>query len=559
MVTVSRAHVTPALMLLRTLRHQTDAPIYVVGNLVASEAAWMRALGAIYLDEGDVDLSGRFPAIEWTSKYRAIGWYRQMFLRLAVDRYVDARHVVVLDSEVFCFDNWDERRFHQDGRLKSIGWVPANRKPEWDYRMYRGAAELLRGLPGCEGALDYVESGTYRRHISGLVLFSTDNLRHLWQRLEDETDLPAVLDRIFNHEPELAFSDHDFYGIAADLGVFDEVDPPALVEELLGWYDRHPDPAFDAAATDPMWSMCQTYVDHRGATAYQRYIDATAARLGRRTPEVPYWNAGDRALLEDVETTSSPTAYFGRYERQLDHTFRARYTTMRTALDLLAAARPEEPTIVEIGTSRDANVGGGHSTSKFGEYLSRQGGVLHSVDISAEAIDFSIRASADYLPWIRHHVSDSTRFLEQFEGTIDLLYLDGLDSTPGREEVAAEKQLEEIRAALPHLSAEAVVLLDDAALPLEGKTRLSSVFLQEHGFERVADDYQRLFRRVPGRTGAAASPAKEALRRVARVARAAARRTPPPVRSAVRATARRAPRIVRRVGRQVLDRVRNAS
>jgi predicted O-methyltransferase YrrM len=535
MITVSRAHELPAQMLLRTLRHQTEAPIHVVGNLADDGAARMRALGAEYIDERDVDLSGRFPPVEWQAKYRQVGWYRQMFLRLAVDRYLDARHVIVLDSEVFCFDNWDENRFYQDGRLKSVGWTPEQRKAEWDYRMYRGAAELLRGLSGCEGAMEYVESDGYRRHISGVVLFSTDNLRHLWQRLEKETDLPATLDRVVNHEPELAFSDHDFYGIAADLGVFDDVDPPALVSELMGWYDRHPDPAFEAVTGDPMWSMCQTYVEHGTAHAYQRYIEDTAARLDRRTPPVPYWNPGDRELLKDVDDESSPTAYFGRYEEQLDHTVRARYRTMRTALDLLTAAKPAEPTIVEIGTSRDANVGGGHSTFKFGEYLSRQGGVLHSVDISAEAIDFSIRASADYLPWIRHHVSDSTAFLTQFQGTIDLLYLDGLDSTPGRETVAAEKQLEEIQAALPLLAPEAVVLLDDAALPLEGKTRLSSVFLQEHGFERVLDEYQRLFRRPPAVPRSALSSAVTSVRaRLGSVVRAADRRAPESLRRLAR-------------------------
>src|SRR4051794_39206918 len=122
MITVSRAHELPAQMLLRTLRHQIEASIYVVGNLDAAGAARMRAMGVDYIDERDVDLDGRFPAVEWTAKYRQVGWYRQVFLRLAMDRYLDARHVVVLDSEVFCFDNWDEERFYEQGRLKSLGW-----------------------------------------------------------------------------------------------------------------------------------------------------------------------------------------------------------------------------------------------------------------------------------------------------------------------------------------------------------------------------------------------------------------------------------------------------
>jgi hypothetical protein len=88
---------------------------------------------------------------------------------------------------------------------------------------------------------------------------------------------------------------------------------------------------------------------------------------------------------------------------------------------------------------------------------------------------------------------DSTAFLAGYEGTIDLLYHDGFDSLPGQEEPAARKQLDEIVAALPHLALRAVVLLDDAALPDEGKTRYSSAFLADHGFELRHDAYQRLF------------------------------------------------------------------
>jgi predicted O-methyltransferase YrrM len=516
------------MMLLRTLRHQTDAPIYVVGNLGEHGRARMRAFGVTYIDERDVDLQGRFPEVNWDAKYRNVGWYRQMLLRLSVDRYVDADHVVVLDSEVFCFDNWDERRLYANGRLKSLGWVPTT-TPEWDSRMYQGAALLISGLRGCEDAPAYAASPEYRRHISGVVLFSTANLRHLWGRLEQEADLPSLLDRLFNQEPEVAFSDHDTYGIAVDLGVFDDVDPAEPVEELLGWYDRHSDPAFEGVTHDAMWSMCQTYRDYRTPRRYLAYMERRASELQRRLPDVPYWNPGDRELLLPTPPGEGPTDYFGTYQKQLDHTFRGRYGTMRGALDLLAERRPGKATIVEIGTSRDENVGGGHSTFKFGEYLSRQGGVLHSVDISAEAIDFSRRATADYLPWIRHHVSDPTAFLARFDGQIDLLYLDGLDSTPGHEEVAAKKQLEEIQTALPKLSPEAVVLLDDAALPLEGKTRLSSAFLEERGFERVLDDYQRLFVRRPPSAG------------------------PAPVRG-VRALLRRAAGAVQRRARAVLER-----
>ncbi len=493
MVTVSQEHVVPAVFLLRTLRHRTSAPILVVGNVADEDARRFRALGAEYLDERDVDLSGRWPDPAWTEKHRSVGWYRQMFLRLSIDRYMTADHVVILDSEVFVFDNWDESRLYEDGRLKSFGWTPAVRYSDWDYSMYRGAAFILQGLQGCERAMEYAESDQFRRHISGVVLFSRANVAHLWRRLETETDLPAVMTRLFDDEPELALSDHDFYGIAADLGVFDEVDPPALADDLLGWYEGHTDVVFQRFRKHAMWSMNQQFRGANDVASYQAYIQHIASDLGRELPEIPYWNPDDRQLLMP-EPTGSGTAYFGKYQEQLDHTFRARYSTMSTALALLAEAKPEQATIVEVGTLRDSTPGGGHSTFKFAEYLARNGGgTVHSVDILPEAIDFSREAVADYLPWVSHYVADSTQFLTSFSGEIDMLYLDGLDSTPGQETVASEKQLAEILAAYDRLSPNAVILLDDAALEKEGKTRLSSQFLSAHGFDLILDEYQRLY------------------------------------------------------------------
>jgi hypothetical protein len=483
------------MMLLRTLRHRTAFPIIVVGNLDDLAAAKIRALGATYIDERDLDLSGRMPAVSWKQKFRDVGWYRQMFIRLSIDRFVDAEHVVILDSEVFVFDNWDERRLYEGGRLKSLYWIPAKRKSDWDYMMYRGAAFLIQHLTGCERAMEYASSNEFRRHISGVVLFSRTNVQHLWRRLENECDLPVVLEMLFEREKDLAFSDHDLYGIAVDLGLFDEIDLPAPVHDLLGWYDRHDDATFEAFRENAMWSMCQDYTAYSTAASYFAYAKQTAESLGRRLPEIPYWNEGDRALIDDASKGRRVAGYFDKYRRQLDRTFRRRFTTMSRALQLAASSDTSGPVIVEIGTLRDATVGGGHSTFKFGEFCERFNGELHSVDISPEAIEFSMRASADYLPWITHHVSDSTAFLRSFPARINLLYLDGLDSTPGREAEASAKQLDEIEAALPRLADQAIVLLDDADLPGEGKTRHSSRFLAEHGFVMLEDRYQRLFYR----------------------------------------------------------------
>lgn len=286
LVTVSRQHVLPAMMLLSTLRERTESPIVVVGNVDDDDVHRLRALGAAYIDERDLDLAGRMPQVSWEHKHRDVGWYRQMFIRLSIDRFMDARHVVILDSEVFVFDNWDERRLYDgDGRLKSLHWVPAERKSDWDYMMYRGAGYLIAQLEGCGDALVYASSTAFRRHISGVVLFSTANVHHLWHRLEADCDLPAVLDQLFEREPDLAFSDHDLYGIAVDLGVFDEIDRPSPAAELLGWYDRHDDPVFHRFRDEAMWSMCQDYHAYKTASAYHDYATRIASSLGRRLPE----------------------------------------------------------------------------------------------------------------------------------------------------------------------------------------------------------------------------------------------------------------------------------
>ena len=285
-ITVSRNHVVPARQCIASLRCQTSAPIIVVGNLDAHDAAGLRALGAEYLDERDVDTTGRMPSFTWTRKFREVGWYRQMFLRLSVDRFVSTAQAVILDSEVFAFDNWDEARLYDPatGRPRSFFWIPATRKPEWDYRMYRGAAYLLQDLPGLEGVLDYADSDAYRRHISGVVLFSTANVRALWELLERHTDLPSTMHRLFDEEEDLMFSDHDFYGIAVDYGLFDDVVPTVLHDNLLGWYDNHDDPVFNAFRPGAMWSMCQRYADYPSDAEYRGFMERTATALGARLP-----------------------------------------------------------------------------------------------------------------------------------------------------------------------------------------------------------------------------------------------------------------------------------
>ncbi len=500
LITVSRAHFLSAQMLLMTLREKTNAGIVVVGNLDGNQAELLQLLGAAYIDEDTIDLTGRLPNVTWQKKHREFGWYKQQIIRLCIDRFMTTDQVVILDSEVFVLDNWDESRFYDQktGRPRCGYWIPEKRKPDWDYRMYEGAAYLLSFLPECKGIMDYARSDNFKRSITGVGLFSTQNVQKLWQLLQEKTDLAHNLDRLFNHEPELMFAEYVFYALAVEYGLFDDTVPTVLDEGLLGWYEGHDDPVFAAFKASAMWSMCQNYLAYPAPTSYYMYMKKTAAALHGTLPARPiYWNEPDIELIDVQYDAQEGIGYFKKYQRQLDHTFRRRFATMNRALEIVLGAGKKDPTIVEIGTLRDSTKGGGHSTYKFGEFCSRFGGTVHTVDILKEAIDFSKTASKEYQPWIQYHVSDSVDFLEKFDGKIDLLYLDGFDSTPGMEKAASEQQLKEIKTALPKLADGCAGLLDDADLPEGGKAGLSSKFLLDNGFKLEINAYQQLYTRKP--------------------------------------------------------------
>lgn len=312
LVTVSRAHLLPAQMLLLTLRKKTKAEIVVVGNLEPAQIKHIEKLGAKYIDEDAIDYKGRLPQVNWQEKYRKFGWYKQMFIRLCIDTFMTTDQVVILDSEVFVFDNWDESYFYDSatGQPRCFYWVPKKRKSDWDYRMYRGAAYLLSFLPECQGVMEYANSDTFRRHISGVVLFSTKNVAKLWQILESKTDLHKNMDNLFNNEPELAFCDHDIYGIAVDYSLFVETVPTKLYKGLLGWYDNHDDVRFQAFKKDAMWSMCQNYAAYGTPEEYYTFMRNTATELGRTLPMQDYQDYTDVKVhqpIDDKEQQSNQT------------------------------------------------------------------------------------------------------------------------------------------------------------------------------------------------------------------------------------------------------------
>ena len=492
-ITVSRRHLVAAQMCILSLRHRTSAPIVVVGNLDATGITLLRALGADYIDEREVDTSGRMPTVAWEKKFREIGWYRQMFFRLCIDRYATTDDVVILDSEMFAFDNWDEGRLYDPatGRPRSFYWVPSVRKPDWDYRMYRGSAYLLSGLPGLEDVMEYANSDSYHRHISGVVMFSTANVGELWRRLEQDTDLPATLDRLFNHEPELMFSDMDLYGIAADYGLFDRVVPVVMHAELLGWYDNHDDPVFNRFRVGAMWSMCQRYADYPTATAYRGFMEATAAALGARLPEL---FAGDLPAGAAGTTTVAPSTVGGSDHREGSHPHGdddAKGSAVDTALEWLAGGGAGAPTLVDIRLFPRGD-GAWQPAARLAGYAATVDGTVELVDASDDAVMHAMAATSELQPWIRYHATGAAAFLEACSGPIALLRIDSAGGPPDARERTLAMRRSALEAALPALADESLVLLDGGPTD-RGAARQSTRFLVRNGFTLAVDGQWQLY------------------------------------------------------------------
>ena len=215
--------------------------------------------------------------------------------------------------------------------------------------------------------------------------------------------------------------------------------------------------------------------------------------------------------------------WFSQHRDQSD----GRYFTFKKALDILFKNRGR--IIVETGTQRqEDDWGAGMSTTIFGKYCSFTGSRLYTVDNDPRNLFTSKALTEEFKDYIKYILSDSIKFLSDFNGKIDLLYLDSFDYPYGvitdyyggkdnldlaiqksnevtEEEIlerfgenlapCQEHQLNELKMAYDKLSDNAIILLDDAHLPAQGKVRLSRKFLQEEGWEEVLAYQQVLFTR----------------------------------------------------------------
>ena len=155
--------------------------------------------------------------------------------------------------------------------------------------------------------------------------------------------------------------------------------------------------------------------------------------------------------------------------------------------------------IIETGTIRGKKEeyipGDGGSTVLWGFFCSLTNNIVHTIDLSSEAIDTAKWWTKEYSNFIKYINEDSISFLTNFNNKIDLLYLDSFDSGPGFEEKAAQHQLKEIESIYEKLKKDTMILLDDAPNDLSGgKVKYSYKYLIDKNAKKIYHkDGQALF------------------------------------------------------------------
>jgi hypothetical protein len=202
-----------------------------------------------------------------------------------------------------------------------------------------------------------------------------------------------------------------------------------------------------------------------------------------------------------------------RYEEYLG----PRYQTFLDAFNAFIAIGGR--TIVELGTTRSF-VSGGHpgcmvNDAKYWKpaeprlwdwgagmftrmcpiHLKGYRPQIHSVDISAEAIEISRVITADVADLITYHHSTSEEFLNAFPEPIDLLYMDAGETGQGAEQLHFREASIVLGRQL--LSPRGIVLIDDVNIPGQSTSKgcLSIPLFLQHGFRIRSMGYQVVLQR----------------------------------------------------------------
>jgi hypothetical protein len=159
------------------------------------------------------------------------------------------------------------------------------------------------------------------------------------------------------------------------------------------------------------------------------------------------------------------------------------------------AVRFNNPVIVETGTIRAEEdwSGAGFFSYLAGCFLFHNGGgCLHSVDINPDYCAFAKQWTEQFGTIVQIYEQDSLAFLSSFKQSIDVLYLDSLDTT---EPNHAQHALSEFRAAEHQLHEWTIVCVDDSpwhAGAYVGKGALLIPYLLKSGWKILYAGYQVL-------------------------------------------------------------------
>lgn len=154
----------------------------------------------------------------------------------------------------------------------------------------------------------------------------------------------------------------------------------------------------------------------------------------------------------------------------------ARYWTFQLVLNFLNQTK-NAPIIVETGCQRQKDdFGAGMSTSIFGEYVSKYGGKLITVDLVQNHLNICKECTQEWEQYITYIESDSLKYLANYHGPIDLLYLDSYDYPIGLTDWDMQERInsqthcvQEFLAIKDRLQPGTLLLLDDNMLPGGGK------------------------------------------------------------------------------------------
>lgn len=153
------------------------------------------------------------------------------------------------------------------------------------------------------------------------------------------------------------------------------------------------------------------------------------------------------------------------------------------------------PIVVETGCIRsEEDYSAGYSSYIFGVFLLHHGGKLITVDLSAANCKFA-KSKTEGLP-VEVVPNHSWEFFKKYSGPkINALYLDSHDADlPGHE----ENCLEEAKLALPYLTEDAVILIDDTThydCKWKGKGAQAIPWLITQGFKIEYAGYQVLLKK----------------------------------------------------------------